>query len=195
MGIIQKCGFQAQLVPGAQTIFVIRTESLWISLSWVQFPLFWLYSQSVPHWQHQAQMLLSDPKRPNIFSPVISATAPGSMLTGLQWGVHWSTRKVRARGYIHGSKWLELWSSYTSHYVHFVHVHKLRVFVHSYTSHYGWGHIVLRTLGPTVGSHKWFIQVTREKDIVIRWWATSLWVGTTASDKGMTVSSGGNDSG
>lgn len=161
MGIIQKCGFKEQLVPGAQTIFIPRTESLWISLSWVQFPLFWLYSQSVPHWQHQAQMLLSNPKRPSIFSPVISATAPGSMLTGSPWGVHWSTGQVGTRGYIRGPKWTELWSFLCQSLCAFVRAHELCVYLLSYTSHYGRGHIVLRIPGPRAGSHKWFIQVAQ----------------------------------
>lgn len=69
----RRVGFRQQLVPGAQTIFVIRTESLWFSWSWVQFPLFWFYSQSAPPWQHQAQILLSSPGRHRNFPPVISA--------------------------------------------------------------------------------------------------------------------------
>ena len=104
-------------------------------------------------------MLLSNPKRPSIFSPVISATAPGSMLTGSPWGVHWSTGQVGTRGYIRGSKVTELWSFLCQSLCASVRAHELCVYLLSYTSHYGRGHIVLRTPGPRAGSHKGFIQV------------------------------------
>lgn len=162
MGIIRSVGFRHSWFQVLKYIHYQSghslSESLYLRCSFLSFDFIlrvYLTGSIRPQ-----SLYLATPDQVS-FSPAISATAPGSMLTGLPWGVHWSTGRWEPGVISMGPSEQSCECSCTSPLCAFYACTETMCLCDSYTRHVAGELHCLENSWTRAGPHGWFIQVAQ----------------------------------